>query len=63
MLAKDNKVSVIKDVTVGRPRVIKQESRYLIALVTKSRAHALLGKEILMEELRSLNDVTLELNL
>jgi hypothetical protein len=31
--------------------------------VTKSRAYALLGKEILKEALRSLYDVTLELNL
>jgi hypothetical protein len=63
MLAQDNKVSVIRDVTLGRARVIKQGSRYLIALVTTSRAHALLGNEILQEALRSLNDVTLELNL
>jgi uncharacterized Zn ribbon protein len=63
MLAKDNKVSVIKDAKLGRARVIKQGSRYLIILVTKSRAYALLGKETLKEALRSLYDVTLELNL
>jgi hypothetical protein len=62
-LAKDNIVSVIKDVTLGRARVIKQGSRYLIALVAKSRAYALLEKEILKEALRSFHDVTLELSL
>jgi hypothetical protein len=61
LLTKDNKVPAIKDATLGRTRVIKQESRYLIALVTKTRASTLL--EILKEALRSLYDVTLELNL
>jgi len=63
MLARDNKVSVIKGVTLGRARVIKQGSSHLIALVTKSRAYALLGKENLKEALRSLYDVIPELNL
>jgi hypothetical protein len=63
LLAKDNKVPVIKDATLGRARVIKRGRRYLIALVTKTRASALLEKEILKEALRSLYDVTLELNL
>jgi hypothetical protein len=63
LLAKDNKVFVIKNATLGRARIIKQGRRYLIALVTKTRAFALLEKEILNEALRSLHDVTLELNL
>jgi hypothetical protein len=51
LLAKGNKVPVIKDATLGRAKVIKQRSMYLIALVTKTRASALLEKEILKEAL------------
>jgi len=67
LLAKANKVSAIKDI-FGRARVshktlIKQECRYFIALVAKAKVSILLEEKTLKESLRSLYDVTLELNL
>jgi len=63
LLAENNKVPVIKDAILGRAKVRKQESRYLIALATKTRASSLLEKKILKAAHSSLYHVTLELNL
>jgi len=48
LLAKANKVSAIKDI-FGRARVIKQECRYLIALVAKTKVSILLEEKTLKE--------------
>jgi len=62
LLAKDNKLFAIKDVTLGRAKVIIQECRYLI--VVKTKFSTLLKQKAFKEVLRSLYDVTtLELNL
>jgi len=56
-------VPAIKDAIVGKTRGIKQGCRYLIALVVKTKISTLLEEKTLKEALRSLYDVTLELNL
>jgi len=62
-VAKNKKPPIIRDATLGRARVIKQERRHIIALVTKTRASNLTERAILKEALRSLYYVTLQLNL
>jgi len=61
LLAKDNKVSTIKDATLEsqRVRVIKQGCRYLIILVAKTRVSTFLEEKTLKDALRSY-DVNLE---
>jgi len=63
LLAKDNKGPAIKDAILRRARVIKQEYKYLIALVVRTRVSTLLEEKTLKEALHSLYDVTLELSL
>jgi len=63
LLAEDNKVPAIKDAILGRARVIKQEYRYLIALVVRTRVSILLEEKTLKKALRSLYDITPELSL
>jgi len=46
-----------------RARVIKQGCKYLIALVVRTRVSTLLKEKTLKKALRSLYNVTLELNL
>jgi hypothetical protein len=62
LLAKNKEPPIIPDATLGRARVIKQGCRHIIAR-TKTRASILTERAILKEALRSLYDVTLELNL
>jgi len=64
LLTKDNKVPTIKDVTLGRARVIKQKQgcRYLIVLVVKTKVSTL-EEETFKEPLRLLYDIILDLNL
>jgi len=63
LLAKDKKVTAIKDATLERTRVMKQRCRYFIALILKTNVSSLLEEKILEETLRSLYNVTLELKL
>jgi hypothetical protein len=63
LLAKNKEPPIIRDATFGRARVIKQGRRHIIVLVTKIRAPIYIEREILKKALRSLYDVTLELNL
>jgi hypothetical protein len=63
LLTKNKEPPIIRDAILGRVRVIKQRRRHIIALVTKTRASILTERAILEEALRSLYNVTLELNL
>jgi len=44
LLAKDNKIPVIKDAILGRARVVKQNNGHIIVLVIKTEISAFLEK-------------------
>jgi len=54
LLAKNNKIPVIRDAIFGRTRVVKQNNRHITAFVIKTKTSALLEKESLKKMLRSL---------
>jgi len=51
LLAKDNKILAIKDMTFGRARIIKQGCKYLIALIAKNRVFRAFLKKNCQESL------------
>jgi len=57
LLVKDNRISAIKNATLGKARIIKQGCKYLIALIVKSKVFVFLEEKILKKVLRSLYDI------
>jgi len=63
LLAKDDRAPIIRNATPGKAKIIKQGCKYLIALIVETGVAVILEEKILKEALRSLYDVTLELQL
>jgi len=57
------RVPAIKNANLGKGRVIKQECRYLIALIVKTKVSVFLKEKILKKVFQSLYDIILELQL
>jgi len=62
-LAYNGKLPQIRNATVGRAKVIREGSRYLIALIIKNSISETIEREMVTEAIAALLDVTVELDL
>jgi len=62
-LAYNGKLPRIRNATVGRAKVIRDGSRYLVALIIKNSVAEIIEREMVTEAIAALLDVTLELDL
>jgi len=63
MLAEEKRLPKIKDGTLGRAKLLSDKNRYIIALIIEKRASEEANRQIMIEALSSLLNVTTELNL